>query len=460
MKGLGFKDHSAAGNGLDLDGDEAVAIRNESVYGVYMPDGIACATINGKDYLLTANEGDAREWGDYENIDSGKLTLSDGAAAGKKIEYLKTGATDGLEEGKTYLLGGRSFSIWDAETLKQVYDSGDNLEQISAKNFPAYFNSGHDAAGELDKRSNKKGPEPESVATVTANGKIYAIVGLERMGGIMAFDISDLNHVTYADYLNVRDFTCGDLARAGDLGAEGICTVSADDSPTGNAMILVANEISGTVTVAQIETKSSSGGSSSGNGSAVKPEQPKDEPPVVFDDVNEQDWFYDAVQYMASRKLMSGIGNDQFSPKQPTDRAMMVTMLYRLAGEPEVQKAASFNDVPAGSYYADAVAWAETNGLANGVGAGVFAPERVLSRQELAAMLYRFAQFQGLDVTATGKLSHFTDQPDSWARSAMEWCVGSGVINGTSQTTLSPLSGATRAQMAVIFSRFLQWKEA
>ena len=245
-------------------------------------------------------------------------------------------------------------------------------------------------------------------------------------------------------------------------------------------MILVANEISGTVTVAQIETKSSSGGSSSGgsssggssssgsssggsssgNGSAVKPEQPKDEPPVVFADVNEQDWFYDAVQYMALRKLMSGTGNDQFSPQQPTNRAMMVTMLYRLAGEPEVQKAASFNDVPVGSYYADAVAWAEANGLTNGVGAGAFAPERVLSRQELASMLYRFAQFQGLDVTAKGKISHFADQPDSWARSAMEWCVGIGVINGTSQTTLSPLSGATRAQMAVIFSRFLQWKEA
>ena len=485
VKGLGFKDHSASGNGLDLDVDGAVAIRNESVYGVYMPDGIACATINGKDYLLTANEGDAREWEDYKNINSGKLPLSDGATAGKKIEYLKTDATDGLEEGKTYLLGGRSFSVWDAETLKQVYDSGDNLEQISAKNFPAYFNSGHDAAGELDKRSNKKGPEPESVATVTANGKTYAIVGLERMGGIMAFDISDLNHVTYADYLNVRDFTSDDLARAGDLGAEGICTVSADDSPTGNAMILVANEISGTVTVAQIETKSSSGGSSSGgsssggssssgssssgsssggsssgNGSAVKPEQPKDEPPVVFADVNEQDWFYHAVQYMALRKLMSGTGNDQFSPQQPTNRAMMVTMLYRLAGEPEVQKAASFNDVPVGSYYADAVAWAEANGLTNGVGAGAFAPERVLSRQELASMLYRFAQFQGLDVTAKGKISHFADQPDSWARSAMEWCVGIGVINGTSQTTLSPLSGATRAQMAVIFSRFLQWKEA
>lgn len=246
VKGLGFKDHSAEGNGLDLNKNGEIAIQPEDVKGVYMPDGIALVTAEGRDYLLTANEGDSREWGDYANTDKAPIGNSK-----KDVEYLISEATDGLDEGETYLLGARSFSIWDAETLTQVFDSGDDFEVITAENFPEYFNAGHDEAGEVDARSNKKGPEPESVAVIEADGRVYAVIGLERVGGIMVYDITDPENAVYADYLNVRDFSEDDLTKAGDLGAEGICTIPAEVSPTGDAMVLVANEISGSVTLAQ-----------------------------------------------------------------------------------------------------------------------------------------------------------------------------------------------------------------
>lgn len=199
VKGLGFKDHSAVGNGLDLNKDGEINIQNEAVYGVYMPDGIATNNINGTEYLLTANEGDAREWGEYENTEKVEINSSE------NVEVLKSDAFDGLEEGKIYLLGGRSFSIWNAETLELVYDSGDSFEQITARCFPEYFNSDH-AETELDSRSRKKGPEPESVAVMEANGTTYAVIGLERIGGFMLYDISNPGQAVYTDYLNVRAF--------------------------------------------------------------------------------------------------------------------------------------------------------------------------------------------------------------------------------------------------------------
>ena len=339
VKGLGFKDHSAEGNALDLDQDGKIDIRNEAVYGVYMPDGISVVTIGGKDYLITANEGDAREWGDYENIDSDKLVLSDGEKAGKKIEYLDTSKTDGLESGKTYILGGRSFSIWNADTLKQVFDSGDDFEVITAAEFPEHFNSGHDEAG-LDKRSHKKGVEPESVSVLETNGKIYAIVGLERMGGIMVYDISDPDKAVYADYLNVRGFseTVTDLDCLGDLGPEGICTISAEDSPTGNAMILVANEISGTVTVAQIEkvvlddndnSGSSGNGSSGGSSNPSSGTSKDDKVEIDFVDVKDSAYYAMAVQWAVENGITSGTSATTFSPDQACTRAQCVTFLWK-----------------------------------------------------------------------------------------------------------------------------------
>ena len=462
VKGLGFKDHSAEGNALDLDQDGKIDIRNEAVYGVYMPDGISVVTIGGKDYLITANEGDAREWGDYENIDSDKLVLSDGEKAGKKIEYLDTSKTDGLESGKTYILGGRSFSIWNADTLKQVFDSGDDFEVITAAEFPEHFNSGHDEAG-LDKRSHKKGVEPESVSVLETNGKIYAIVGLERMGGIMVYDISDPDKAVYADYLNVRGFseTVTDLDCLGDLGPEGICTISAEDSPTGNAMILVANEISGTVTVAQIEkvvlddndnSGSSGNGSSGGSSNPSSGTSKDDKVEIDFVDVKDSAYYAMAVQWAVENGITSGTSATTFSPDQVCTRAQIVTFLWRAAGSPApVSGQMSFEDVRADAYYYKAVQWAVENGITSGTSADAFSPDRVCTRAQIAAFLWRAQNAS----KAENEEMVFTDvSVSAYYYNAVLWAVENGITNGTSATTFSPDQACTRAQCVTFL-----WKE-
>lgn len=533
VKGLGFKDHSAEGSGLDLDLDGKIDIRSENVYGVYMPDGISVVTIGGQDYLITANEGDAREWGDYENIDSAKLVLADGEEAGKKIEFLDTAKTDGLTTGKTYVLGGRSFSIWNADTLAQVFDSGDDFETITAAEFPAYFNSGHDEAG-LDKRSHKKGVEPETISVLKTNGKTYAVVGLERMGGIVVYDITNPAKASYADYLNVRGFSevVTDLSRLGDLGPEGICTIPAENSPTGNAMILVANEVSGTVTVAQIEKTASNEGPSSSpsaptsyavnladmdNGTVVSSSKSASKGSTVtltatpdegyeladltvtdksgkelpltqkgdgvytftmpaskvtvsavfqeievpvsqlpFTDVAEKDWFYEGINFVYTNGIMNGMTATTFGPSVSTTRGMVVAMLWRMEDQPQAGSGAGFADVKEGAYYAQAIDWAAENGIVNGTSDTTFAPDQAVTRQQLAAILYRYSQYKGYDVTAQGDLTTFGDweQVSDYAVEAMEWAVGSSLIQGIDDN-LVPGGSATRAQLATIFSRFI-----
>ena len=458
VKGLGFKDHSAEGNALDLDQDGKIDIRNEDVYGVYMPDGISVVTIGGKDYLITANEGDAREWGDYANIDSSKLVLSDGEKAGKKVEYLDTSKTDGLEAGKTYILGGRSFSIWNADTLEQVFDSGDDFEVITAAEFPEYFNSGHDEAG-LDERSHKKGVEPESVSILENNGKVYAIVGLERMGGIMVYDISDPDKAVYADYLNVRGFseTVTDLDRLGDLGPEGICTISAKDSPTGNAMILVANEISGTVTVAQMETDEDDTDDPSNGEDDTKPSRPSRPsvpsitPPaddsndeILFEDVKDTAYYAAAVQWAVKNGITTGTSATTFSPDQVCTRAQIVTLLWRAAGSPApVSGQTPFEDVRTDAYYYKAVKWAVENGITSGTSTTTFAPDLVCTRAQIATFLWRA---QNASKVENAEMIFNDVSASAYYYDAVLWAIENGITNGTSATTFSPDQACTRAQ--------------
>ena len=472
VKGLGFKDHSAEGNGLDLDVDSKIDIRNENVYGVYMPDGISVVTIGGQDYLITANEGDAREWGkgdnEYANTDSATLTLSDGAEAGKKIEYLDTSKTDGLKSGKTYILGGRSFSIWDADTLEQVFDSGDDFEQITAREFPEYFNSGHDEAG-LDKRSHKKGVEPESVSVLETNGKVYAIVGLERMGGIMVYDISNPANAKYTDYLNVRNFKTDDLTKAGDLGPEGICTILAEDSPTGNAMILVANEISGTVTVAQIEKTAadkddddsgSSGGSSSGGGAVSVSYAIAVEDSINGTVITDRT----RASYGSTVTLTvtpdTGYTLETLTVTTASGKEVELTnkgdgkYTFKMPGSKVAVKATfmddntmmnSFVDVSVDAYYYDAVLWAAENGITSGTTAITFSPDNLCTRAQMATFLWRAAG----SPDPVGSSNPFVDvAADAYYAKAVQWAYEKGITGGTSATTFSPDQTCTRAQMA------------
>lgn len=241
VKGLGFKDHSLPGNELDLFRDSTINISSQDVLGVYMPDGLAVAEIGGKTYVLTPNEGDAREWGSYANIRSASI-------GGKNFDALVNEEHDGLEAGKTYVLGGRSFSIWDGETMELVYDSGGDFEKITAERYPNYFNVSNDNLT-MDHRSSKKGPEPEDIKVTEIAGKFYAAIGLERIGGVMMYEITDPANVEFFDYINTRDYSA---VTAGDVSPEGLAFVKAEHSPTGYPLLLAAHEVSGTVAVYQV----------------------------------------------------------------------------------------------------------------------------------------------------------------------------------------------------------------
>ena len=175
----------------------------------------------------------------------------------------------------------------------------------------------------------------------------------------------------------------------------------------------------------------------------------------TFTDVAQTDWFYASVYYVYGRGLMLGTGNGRFSPSVTTNRAMLVTILYRMEREPEALPG-SFSDVPPGRWYSDAVNWAAANNIVNGVGGNLFQPTGTLTREQFAVILYRYAAFMGLDVTAEQDLSAFedADRISAFARKAMEWAVAKGLMNGVTKTRIDPRGSATRAQTAALLMRF------
>lgn len=345
---LGFKDHGRVGNGMDTsDGDGRISIAPYvGVRGLYLPDAIAAYEVDGISYLVTANEGDARAWGEdndaywagdagqgfveefrvkhlvhtkgfdrrlaegdlppqLRNLAAGALLNPDtfaycGAVAGdpgqcrdddilgrlnitwttgyrtddegNPVMFNTNGDPDPMGDrlmyDALYTYGGRSFSIWSADG-EQVWDSGDQIEQFlasdacklgAARALPCadFFNTGHDEGNALDSRSDAKGPEPEGLTIGKIADKTFVFVGLERMGGILVYDISNPAAPVFMDYLNSReDWTTEDpgtvLAEAGDLGPEGLAFISEVDSPTGTPLLIVGNEVSGTTAVYEIE---------------------------------------------------------------------------------------------------------------------------------------------------------------------------------------------------------------
>ena len=180
--------------------------------------------------------------------------------------------------------------------------------------------------------------------------------------------------------------------------------------------------------------------------------------PLPFTDVAESDWFYDAVRYAYENGLMGGVGDNLFAPNSPTTRAQLVTILYRLEGEPEVSGQSPFTDVEADTWYTDAVTWAAEEGVVNGVSATQFAPGNNITREQLATILFRYAQAKGYDVSPRADLSGFPDAGDilPYAREAMAWAVAEGLLQGFEDDTLRPQGNATRAQIATILMRFCE----
>ena len=173
-------------------------------------------------------------------------------------------------------------------------------------------------------------------------------------------------------------------------------------------------------------------------------------------DVNDGDWFAPSVYFVLKNGLMNGVSEFVFSPGAPMTRAMLVTVLWRHEGEPEAP-ANTFSDVKAGAWYADAVSWAASTGVVNGVGSNKFDPEGNITREQMAAILYRYCTGRGIDTRKQGSLSGFPDagKVSSYATTALQWTVAEGIIGG-SDGKLLPQGNATRAQVATILMRFIE----
>ena len=176
-----------------------------------------------------------------------------------------------------------------------------------------------------------------------------------------------------------------------------------------------------------------------------------------FTDVASGAWYEEAVDYVYANGLMSGVSASSFAPDTHLSRAMIAQILYAME-DPAGSFAGAFQDVPDSAWYAQAVNWAAGEGLVSGYGDGTFGPDDDVTREQLAAILYRYAQYSGLDVSARGSLSSFTDggSASSWAQEALSWALGSGLLSGTGDGLLAPQGTATRGQVAVILTAFCQ----
>jgi uncharacterized repeat protein (TIGR02543 family) len=182
-----------------------------------------------------------------------------------------------------------------------------------------------------------------------------------------------------------------------------------------------------------------------------------DETDFPFDDVKTTDWFYDDVVWAWENGLMTGTSATKFSPLADTSRGMIVTILYRLAGEPAVSGGAAFSDVADGQYYSDAVSWASANGIVNGVGAYRFAPDAPITRQDLAAILLRYIRFANIEVYVTQEYRSFADEDQiaDYAKNSIQTLNKLGIINGVGNDTINPRGNATRAEVAAVLRRFV-----
>lgn len=262
---LGAKDVSIPGNGMDIsDNNGQVLIANWPIKAFYMPDAVANYTVGGTTYLVTANEGDEKEYtGFNERTTVGASTYILDPTLFPNASVLKqtynmgrfrvsnlSGNTDADTDFEVIsAVGSRSFSIFNTTTKQIVFDSGDDFEKYTAANLPTLFNADH--SDNISKgRSRAKGPEPEGVAVAQIGTQTFAFISLERVGGVMVYNITNPNNVTLVDYKNSRSTS----AWAGDNGPEGITYIKPENSPNGKAYVLVANEISGTITIFEVDT--------------------------------------------------------------------------------------------------------------------------------------------------------------------------------------------------------------
>lgn len=254
---LGYKDHSLTENGLDAsDKDNKINIKTWPLRGMYQPDSIASYKVNGQSFIVTANEGDPRDYSGFseqkrvKNLALDSSLKEQNLQGDKQLGQLNV-STIGADSDKNglsdtlYSFGSRSFSIWD-QNIVQVFDSGSAFEKITARDYPRLFNN-------RDLSSDDKGPEPEALTIGKVGKSTYAFIGLERTGGIMVYNITVPEKAFFVDYLNtISPYLEPSDPNAGDIAPESLVFINASDSPNGQPLLVSANEVSGTISIYQV----------------------------------------------------------------------------------------------------------------------------------------------------------------------------------------------------------------
>ncbi|MFJ8234699.1 choice-of-anchor I family protein [Ureibacillus sp. NPDC094379] len=425
VEGLGFKDFSVNGNEIDLRKDGQAKLQNENYFGIYMPDGMATYSVNGKNYIVTANEGDAREWGE-EDTASFHLNENEKEVDGNEIVFYDTKDYEGFEADKEYIFGGRSFSIIDADTMEIVYDSGSDFERITAQAYPEFFNSSNDKV-KLDNRSGKKGPEPEDVKIGKIGDDVFAFIGLERIGGVMMYNITDPTKAKFVDYLNLRDFS-EDIK--GDVSPEGLAFVTGEQP-----QLIVGHEVSGTVTVLNLLAEESK---------------------VTFKDI-EKHGAKEAIITVTKAGLFSGVNAHTFAPNKPITRGQAAVVLNHLAEDEKASKAASFKDVKSSDYYAEAIAWATEKDYIAPTNKSNFLPNKPISREHFAVAVYNYLVANDKKFDSNATVTNYKDDSkiSKEAKQAIYALQSAELMTG-SEGNFNPNQPLTRAEAATVFAKLLK----
>lgn len=456
VKGLGVKDHSLPGNELDGKRNDETKLERLPLLGFYMPDAIDTFTAGGKTYILTPNEGDARDYEAYsEEAEIGdiadKIQLKAEHYGGFTQEELDQLVADGLfdemkktkitlEQGMAadgsyealYSYGGRSFSIFDADTMELVFDSGSEFEKITAEALPEFFNTDNEEIA-YDKRSSAKGPEPETVVVGAIDGKNYAFIALERVSGIMVYDLTNPSKPEFVTFISSRDYS-EDIK--GDVSPEGLRFISADQSPTGHALLAATHEVSGTVAIYEFGGKEMN-------------------EPSRFEDVNENHWASPYIHDLYNRGVIQGKTEMTFAPQDEVTRVQFVTMLANALNLQPTSADRQFDDVPSAAQ--DAVQAVFEAEIATGVSEKSFDPNAKLTREQMAVMAvnaYEYATKTAVKVETKQRYSDLQSVSND-ALEDVQKAYALGIMQGDNGI-FQPQGSSTRAQSAKVMSVLLQ----
>jgi len=379
----------------------------------------------------------------YAGLSGKNETTVAGTASGATTPVLKvSNATGGLGDEVTLTATLENNPGIAAYTLTLLYDS-DTLAPVPAKTkagniIPTNFSAVQAKPGEMI---------------------LSAYTDQNRYSGEILFEI------TFKISDNAKDSVTEVLLGYYNERFDGFARVGDAGNYVGGIKYDVALQGKVTITGLSPPPVSPPSGSNPGGGASNPPpaETIPDGPPPMgsqlpYGDVVATDWFYDAVKFVTESGLMGGVSDNSFAPGTTMSRAMLVTVLYRLEGKPDVSGKLTFLDVKTGQWYSDAIQWANENGIVYGYSNEIFGLNDSVTREQAVSILYRYTKTRGLDVSAPADLSGYADSDDisSWALDAMEWAAAAGIVQGRTATTIAPQGTSTRAEVATVFMRYIE----